>query len=303
MSDIKIYGRPPYCQKVLPLTYEESLSYYETLCQLVHKLNEVISEVNSIDPDNILSQINKNVQDQIDAYMKDVTKQLDNLSSQVGTVMDNVDSALTLYHNQITLELQNTTANLTDFVNNQLSQIKHYIDYQDNAIYQEIWYQINLLKNSLPDLTTVYVRSPYSGKIVDIQTAINELWEYMRVNSLTAYEYDSLKLTAEEYDNYELTAYTYDYFARRYIWKDPSYYMFNPWTGEWETIQSTIRLLETIIKQQNLSTTYPVLSNHAITAQEYDDLKLTAFRYDNYQIRAQRYDWNASQIPPMEHSA
>lgn len=296
MADIKTYGRPPYCQKVLPLTYEDSLSYYETLCQLVHKLNEVIEEVNAIDPDNILSQVNKNVQEQIDAYMESVTKQIENLSAEVGTVMDNVNTALTLYHNQITLELQNATANLTDFVNTQLSQLKMYIDYQDNAIYAELRYQIELLKNSLPDLNTVYVRSPYSGKIVDIQTAIDELWEYMRVNSLTAYEYDSLRLTADEYDSYELTAYNYDYFARRYIWKDPSYYMFNPWTGEWDTVQTTIRLLETIIKQQNLSTTYPVLSGGAITAQAYDAKGITATEYDNLDILAQRYDWNGSAL-------
>lgn len=296
MADIKTYGRPPYCQKVLPLTYEDSLSYYETLCQLVHKLNEVIEEVNAIDPDNILSQVNKNVQEQIDAYMESVTKQIENLSAEVGTVMDNVNTALTLYHNQITLELQNATANLTNFVNTQLSQLKMYIDYQDNAIYAELRYQIELLKNSLPDLNTVYVRSPYSGKIVDIQTAIDELWEYMRVNSLTAYEYDSLRLTADEYDSYELTAYNYDYFARRYIWKDPSYYMFNPWTGEWDTVQTTIRLLETIIKQQNLSTTYPVLSGGAIRAQAYDTKGITATEYDNLDILAQRYDWNGSAL-------
>lgn len=38
-----------YCQKVLPLVYDESLSYYEVLCKMRDKLNEVIELSNSWD--------------------------------------------------------------------------------------------------------------------------------------------------------------------------------------------------------------------------------------------------------------
>ena len=34
------------CQKVLPLTFDDSLSYYECLCKIANKLNEVIEEIN-----------------------------------------------------------------------------------------------------------------------------------------------------------------------------------------------------------------------------------------------------------------
>lgn len=37
-----------WCQKVLPLVYDDSLSYYETLCKLTATLNEVISNVNKL---------------------------------------------------------------------------------------------------------------------------------------------------------------------------------------------------------------------------------------------------------------
>ena len=36
-----------WCQKVLPLVYDDSLSYYELLCKVVAKLNEVIETDNS----------------------------------------------------------------------------------------------------------------------------------------------------------------------------------------------------------------------------------------------------------------
>lgn len=36
----------PCCAKVLPLVYDDSLSYYEQLCKLTHKMNEVINNIN-----------------------------------------------------------------------------------------------------------------------------------------------------------------------------------------------------------------------------------------------------------------
>ena len=41
-----------WCQKILPLAYDDSLSYYEMLCKVVNTLNEVINNVNDI-PDFI----------------------------------------------------------------------------------------------------------------------------------------------------------------------------------------------------------------------------------------------------------
>lgn len=37
-----------WCFKVLPLVYDDSLSYYEVLCKCVDKLNEVIEEVDKL---------------------------------------------------------------------------------------------------------------------------------------------------------------------------------------------------------------------------------------------------------------
>ena len=52
-----------WCQKVLPLVYDDSLSYYEVLCKLVNYLNNVIADVNSI-PDYIDDVINDRLSDE-----------------------------------------------------------------------------------------------------------------------------------------------------------------------------------------------------------------------------------------------
>lgn len=37
-----------WCQKVLPLVYDESLSYYEVLCKVVDYLNNMVNDVNKV---------------------------------------------------------------------------------------------------------------------------------------------------------------------------------------------------------------------------------------------------------------
>ena len=34
-----------WVQKILPLVYDDSLSYYELLCKVVHKINEIIDNL------------------------------------------------------------------------------------------------------------------------------------------------------------------------------------------------------------------------------------------------------------------
>lgn len=47
-----------WCQKVLPLVYDDSISYYETLCKVADSLNKCIDQINSntVDIDKILAE-------------------------------------------------------------------------------------------------------------------------------------------------------------------------------------------------------------------------------------------------------
>ena len=52
MKDLKTFNSVSalryWCYKILPLVYDDSLSYYEILCKVTEKLNEVISNTNNI---------------------------------------------------------------------------------------------------------------------------------------------------------------------------------------------------------------------------------------------------------------
>lgn len=58
-----------WCQKVLPLVYDDSLSYYEVLCKVVHYINNLIDTSNEIIEyvDELKAEL-KVVQDWIDNF-------------------------------------------------------------------------------------------------------------------------------------------------------------------------------------------------------------------------------------------
>ena len=47
MNNINKLNVHPCCHKVLPLAYDDSLSYYEVLCKLSAKMNELIENINN----------------------------------------------------------------------------------------------------------------------------------------------------------------------------------------------------------------------------------------------------------------
>lgn len=48
-----------YCQKVLPLVYDDSLSYYECICKLTNKVNELIDTFNDVLQEKMVASVDK----------------------------------------------------------------------------------------------------------------------------------------------------------------------------------------------------------------------------------------------------
>lgn len=76
-----------WCQKVLPLVYDNSLSYYELLCKVVDYLNKCLQDVETLHGD-VTSTINSftKLQDYVNTYFKnldvqeEINKKLDEMS-------------------------------------------------------------------------------------------------------------------------------------------------------------------------------------------------------------------------------
>lgn len=98
-----------WCQKVLPLVFDQSLSYYEVLCKIAQKLNELIAENNRqqemIDKipeiQSELDEINQEIEaikngEYIGNYIEALQKWIDeNLIDFVGNIVKYVFFGLT----------------------------------------------------------------------------------------------------------------------------------------------------------------------------------------------------------------
>lgn len=90
-----------WCQKVLPLVYDDSLSYYELLCKVVSYLNNVIQNVDGlhVDVENLLTAYNQ-------------------LQNYVNTYFDNLDLQTEINN---ALDRMVSTGELADYINTYFS--------------------------------------------------------------------------------------------------------------------------------------------------------------------------------------
>lgn len=78
-----------WCHKVIPLIYDDSLSYYEILCKVRFKINEIIDRLNT------LEDLSENVKDEVEEILNEWLED--------GTLADIIDEALKYREQNITM--------------------------------------------------------------------------------------------------------------------------------------------------------------------------------------------------------
>ena len=119
-----------WCYKVLPLVYDDSLSYYELLCKVVSKLNELIEKYAPFD--DVVAEIQTAIdalQKQIDEFDTTYIEKLikDKLSNMIYVYIS--DAGYIIYYvPESWADIQFNTTGL-DITNDQLSDDKHVANY------------------------------------------------------------------------------------------------------------------------------------------------------------------------------
>lgn len=111
-----------WCQKVLPLVYDDSLSYYEVLCKCVQYINSIIGDSNSIISNiNELKKEVQIVQNWIDNYDTSYAETV--LSKYIATMIfvEITDNGYIVYHIPTTwsdITFNTTGLDTDDIINN-----------------------------------------------------------------------------------------------------------------------------------------------------------------------------------------
>lgn len=293
-----------HCQKVLPLTYDDSLSYYEMVCKLVAKCNEIIEQINDYDDvinelrealvdisdmkiaiDKInatIDTINSRIDEQavviksVDEYAKALSKRVDanedairQLTLVIKDFNDNVDIKLNALEKKLTDLFNSFTADFTDEL--KLLQAKV------NQMKVNLQSQIDVLRERLDELDTDVI-NPWHEELGRVSQAKNIKLVYSDLADLvpTAKEYSKLGLTADEYSDFELTALEY---ARKgkellhYFW------VYSPVYGWKQEISNVLTSIVNFVQNTLSATEYSSLD---LTADDYTALDMTAEQYYSY---------------------
>lgn len=142
--------------------YANNLTFTEFLLGVLKKLNEMIDDINYCEE-----------------FIENYDGEIERLETEI---------------NALRSSLLNT-------INAQISNLRRYVDTQDQAIYNYIDTIV---------LGGIMVFDPFTGMTEPLQDMIYSLYESQRGDALTATEYDALELTANAYAAYDLTATQYD---------------------------------------------------------------------------------------------
>ena len=245
-----------WCQKVLPLVYDDSLSYYETICKLINVVNEVIEKIQENDEtifkyvDDAILSVEKRCKDYSD-------NKINKLLSQVIAITNAIYS----------------------YINGEDMLIKNKYDKELNSIW--------LYLKNIPVDGSGFVINPITLKVDSIQNTFNSMYEVIRYYGLTCYEYDTLNLTCDQYDNYNLTCLQYELYGKIKLlqdWLKRYLYMPHPVTGVYEDVRNVVSYLISLHKI------------NCLTCSEYDSLEKTCDEYSNYNMTSYQYDWESKTI-------
>ena len=314
MSDIITPCRRSLWTPILPTVFSESLSYLEQLSAFSKKLNELIESYNKFS-----GEYENYVQEQLQPYQSQIDELTNRFNSIVNEINDNIDTfknetnakidtqneVITNFKNEtnskidsykteifdaldetqkeiyahVEAEILRLKTDITTQVSIQLSFLRRLIDKHDKNVLSIVDAKLIEFLGKIPTGTQLVI-NPTSGTIDTLQATLYNMYDYYRVDGLTAQQYDALRLTAEEYDAQGLTAYDYDFYSARTLEIDDRFYMFDPFNGSLSLISSVVNELADIHK-----------GDSTFNAEEYDALEMSAETYDGKELTAYSYDW------------
>lgn len=179
-----------WCQKVLPLTYDDSLSYYEVLCKLKTFVNGLADELDTV-TENLLEQANAYTDGQIAKSVQEYSEALAQFEKDYQEFSGIVNQTLLGFQAQIT---ENNDRQENEIAGNRA--------YTDTRIQQNNEY---LLEQISQQAISVRVLNPFTGERVSIQEMIDYLSAFHMTEAATISEIGSANKTVTTVVEYHAT--------------------------------------------------------------------------------------------------
>lgn len=184
----------PWSQKVLPLTYDESLSYYEVLCKLRDYINVMSERLDNYGAE-VLAAANSYTDGEIAKSVAQYNSALERFTSDYNEFVDNVSGALQGFQNQMDANFKEQ--------DNEIAGGRAYTDTKI-ALNNE-W----LLEQISQQLISVTVLNPFTGERVSIQDMIDYLSALHMTEAITITAIGEYQRTCTKVVSYNATCTQY----------------------------------------------------------------------------------------------
>ena len=227
--------RRRYIQKVLPTSYDDSLTYLEELGQLQYKINECIDVIDSVsdewdkmkqDFQNLSTQVaelqstvdglEEELKEYVDAHMDETKDELiemistfeTEINGKMQTLTDNVNAEIDAFESSV----NNQLVDIRNTVQAMSSSLTHYIDNKVEILEIKHDADIAALNERIDTLVLEYpdILNPTNGLYEDINKVIEDVYSLARTEAITCTEFDNLVITCNSYDDMEITANNFD---------------------------------------------------------------------------------------------
>lgn len=270
----------PIFSSAIPMTLEDCVSYYEQLCFLAFKINEIIEKLENEQIDfegmiqNAIQQANEYTDTKVNVEVSELKAQIDAQLAEMENSIEGLEKSLTKEIARLETEIENKVSILYEYIDNG--------DLQNMTFIQKSLLEMRIWLNSVIGTSTVI--DPTTGKVSKLQTALDNIWRKLNYFSVTVLEYLMRNITVKEYEELHLTVEDYDKFGKLYLyplkWKK-YVYITNPVTGHYDKV---VDVTQWLINQHR---------PNAISVAEYTSANLTVGNYASLNLTSYEYNFNA----------
>lgn len=185
------------CFKVLPLVYDESLSYYEVLCKLVHLLKEMA--------DNVDGNFNS-IQNEIEKIYSKITDLKEYVDEQDSKLSNRID----LTNERITEEIRKCREHCEIYAKRLYDQLLDILNQYQGEMKQWVLGEIAKIPTGIPKQFAITGDPETSGLQHDIITVTREsMCDFVNSDKFTCEQVDEIGIPIKFYEDANI-CYDYD---------------------------------------------------------------------------------------------
>lgn len=243
--------------------------------ELLERVTTVESEINDFEAEveAKFTDLERDLNSKFDALTTEIGNELAQIVLDINRLFNELKNQIEAEIIAMKLEIKTIEYDLQEAIADFREEMSEYLDVRFEQFIQ-----------SLPDYEHLIVHNPVTGTDTTVQVALDDLYASFNVFGLTAKQFDELGLSCAEFDAKELTAHEFDSMGYKLLgYPDPTYYMRDPFTGEFALISEVVMKLFALHAGTMTVNDFEALD---LTCDEFDAKEITAFNFDFFGIPA-----------------